>query len=229
MKFFTTTTLVISISLIGIGLTQKVKINRNIRKILNIDDDSEFDCEAYEKNQYSSSLNNFLKDYILVSEKEGVKASADLKSLRRKIKAGQLIEAPANKSFILDTFQFSYAVLTPYSKNLLDTIGIRFEKALIKTPLEGTKLIVTSMTRTLYTVSKLVKNNRTAVKRSPHLNGNSFDFSFSRFNTPRAIDNCELTFLQETISKILLDLKNEKRCWVTFERWEECLHVVAKK
>jgi hypothetical protein len=229
MKFFTTTTLVISISLIGIGLTQKVKINRNIRKILNIDDDSEFDCEAYEKNQYSSSLNNFLKDYILVSEKEGVKASADLKSLRRKIKAGQLIEAPANKSFILDTFQFSYAVLTPYSKNLLDTIGIRFEKELKKTPLEGTKLIVTSMTRTLYTVSKLVKNNRTAVKRSPHLNGNSFDFSFSRFSTPRAIDNCELTFLQETISKILLDLKNEKRCWVTFERWEECLHVVAKK
>jgi hypothetical protein len=229
MKFFTTTTLVISISLIGIGLTQKVKINRNIRKILNIDDDSEFDCEAYEKNQYSSSLNNFLKDYILVSEKEGVKASADLKSLRRKIKAGQLIEAPANKGFILDTFQFSYAVLTPCSKNLLDTIGIRFEKELKKTPLEGTKLIVTSMTRTLYTVSKLVKNNRTAVKRSPHLNGNSFDFSFSRFNTTRAIDNCELTFLQETISKILLDLKNEKRCWVTFERWEECLHVVAKK
>jgi hypothetical protein len=120
-------------------------------------------------------------------------------------------------------------VLTPYSKNLLDTIGIRFEKALNKSPLQGTNLIVTSMTRTLYTVSKLVKNNRTAVKRSPHLNGNSFDFSFSRFNTPRAIDNCELTFLQETISKILLDLKNEKRCWVTFERWEECLHVVAKK
>ena len=229
MKFFTTTTLVISISLIGIGLTQKDKINTKIRTIFNISDDSEFNCEAYEKNQYSSSLNNFLKDYILVSEREGVKASADLKSLRRKIKAGLLIGVPENKGFVLDTFQFSYAVLTPCSKNLLDTIGIRFEKALNKTPLEGTNLIVTSMTRTLYTVSKLVKNNRTAVKRSPHLNGNSFDFSFSRFNTPRAIDNCELTFLQETISKILLDLKNEKRCWVTFERWEECLHVVAKK
>jgi hypothetical protein len=229
MKFFTTTTLIISISLIGIGLTQKDKLNRKIRTIFNLNRNYEFDCEAYEKNQYSSSLNNFLKDYILVSEREGVKASADLKSLRRKIRAGQLVGVPEKKSFILDTFQFSYAVLTPYSKNLLDTIGIRFEKALIKTPLEGTKLIVTSMTRTLYTVSKLVKNNRTAVKRSPHLNGNSFDFSFSRFNTTRAIDNCELTFLQETISKILLDLKNEKRCWVTFERWEECLHVVAKK
>jgi hypothetical protein len=229
MKFFTTTTLIISISLIGIGLTQKDKINRKIRAVFNLKGDSEFDCETYEKNQYSSSLNNFLKDYILVSEREGVKHSANLRELRRKIKAGKLVGADANSGFILDTFQYSYAVLTPYSKELLDTIGIRFEKALIKTPLVGTKLIVTSMTRTLYTVSKLVKNNRTAVKRSPHLNGNSFDFSFSRFNTPRAIDNCELTFLQETISKILLDLKNEKRCWVTFERWEECLHVVAKK
>jgi hypothetical protein len=229
MKYFTSATLVISISLIGIGLTQKDKINRKIRTIFNLSDDSGFDCETYEKNQYSSSLDNFLKDYILVSEKEGVKASADLKSLRKKIRANQLIEAPANRGFVLDTFQHSYAVLTPYSKILLDSIGIRFEKALNKTPLEGTKLIVTSMTRTIYTVSKLVKNNRTAVKRSPHLNGNSFDFSFSRFTTPREIDNCELTFLQETISKILLDLKNEKRCWVTFERWEECLHVVAKK
>jgi hypothetical protein len=229
MKYFTTTTLIISISLIGIGLTQKDKLNRKIRTIFNLKRNSEFDCGVYEKNQYSCSLNNFLKDYIVKSEKEGVKASADLKSLRRKIRAGQLIEAPANKGFILDTFQYSYAVLTPYSKNLLDTIGIRFEKALVKTPLEGTKLIVTSMTRTLYTVSKLVKNNRTAVKRSPHLNGNSFDFSFSRFNAPRTINNCEITFLRETISKILLDLKNEKRCWVTFEHWEECLHVVAKK
>jgi hypothetical protein len=149
--------------------------------------------------------------------------------LRKKIRVGQLAGVPENKGYIIDTFQFSYAVLTQYSKNLLDTIGIRFEKNLVKTPLEGTKLIVTSMTRTLYTVSKLVKNNPTAVKRSSHLNGNSFDFSFSRFNTSRAIDDCELVFLQETISKILLDLKNEKRCWVTFERWEECLHVVAKK
>ena len=229
MRYFTTFTLVISISLIGIGLTQKDKINRKIRTIFNLKADVEFDCGMYEKNQYSSLLNNFLKDYIVKSEKEGVKASTDLKSLRRKIRAGQLIGVTANRGFILDTFQFSYAVLTPYAKNLLDTIGIRFEKALIKTPLEGTKLTVTSMSRTLHTVSKLVKNNRTAVKRSPHLNGNSFDFSFSRFNAPRAIDNCELTFLQETISKILWDLKNEKRCWVTFEYWEECLHVVVKK
>ena len=229
MKYFTTATLVISISLIGIGLIQKDKINHKIRAVFNLKGDSEFDCGIYSKNQYSKSHNNFLKDYIAISEKEGVKHSKDLRELRRKIKAGKLVGAEANNGFILDTFQYSYAVLTPYSKELLDTIGIRFEKALNKTPLKGTNLIVTSMTRTLYTVSKLVKNNRTAVKRSPHLNGNSFDFSFSRFNTPRAIDNCELTFLQESISKILLDLKNEKRCWVTFERWEECLHVVAKK
>lgn len=229
MKLFSGLTITVSIVLITMGLMQKENINRKVRRFFHLKPNSEFDCSVYSKNQFSSRLNNYLKDYIARSEREGVKHSANLRELRRKIKAGKLVGADANSGFILDTFQYSYAVLTPYSKELLDTIGIRFEKALIKTPLVGTKLIVTSMTRTLYTVSKLVKNNRTAVKRSPHLNGNSFDFSFSRFNTPRAIDNCELTFLQETISKILLDLKNEKRCWVTFERWEECLHVVAKK
>ena len=229
MKLFSTSLILFSFLMIGYGLIQEKNIGKKFRVFFHIQKKSEFNCATYKPNQFSDSLNNFLKDYIFISEKEGVKASADLKELRKRINSGQLIGAQANRGFVMDTFYFSYAVLTPNSKDLLDTIGIRFEKALQKTPMKGTKLIVTSMTRTLYTVSKLVKKNKTAVNKSPHLNGNSFDFSFSRFSSPRNLNDCELTFLQESISKILLELKKEKRCWVTFERWEECLHVVAKK
>ena len=229
MKFFSSITITISVVLISLGFMQKQNFNKKIHGFFKLKPVPEFDCENYSKNQYSSLLNNYLKDYIYVSEKEGIKPSSNLKELREKIKIGKLVGITSKNGYELDTFNYSYAVLTPYSKELLDTIGLRFQNAIETTPLKGSKLIVTSMTRTLYTVSTLVKNNRTAVKRSPHLNGNSFDFSFSRFNTPRTVDNCELTFLQETLSKILFDLKNEKRCWVTFERWEECLHVVAKK
>ncbi len=229
MKLFSSALIISSALLIGVGLLQKNDINNKFGFIFKRNKKKSFDCGQYEKNQFSNSLNNLLKDYIFISEKEGIKPARNLSELKLKIKNSQLIGVESGKGFVLDTFYFSYAVLTPPSKELIDTIGNRFELSLRNTPLKGTKLIVTSMTRTLYTVSRLVKRNRTAVNKSPHLNGNSFDFSFSRFQTTRSITPCEKTFLQETISKILLDLKQEKRCWVTFERYEECLHVVAKK
>jgi hypothetical protein len=229
MKLFSSALIIISALLIGVGLLQKNKFNKKFRNIFQQRKNASFDCNQYEKNQFSDSLNNLLKDYIFISEKEGIKPARNLSELKNKIKRNQLIGVESGKGFVLDTFYFSYAVLTPSSREVLDTIGNRFENCLRNTPLKGTKLIVTSMTRTLYTVSRLVKRNRTAVNKSPHLNGNSFDFSFSRFSTKKVISSCEKIYLQETISKILLDLKKEKRCWVTFERYEECLHVVAKK
>jgi hypothetical protein len=73
-----------------------------------------------------------------------------------------------------------------------------------------------------------MRRNRTAVKRSPHLNGNSFDFSFSRFISERKLTECERHYLQELSASILLQFKKEHKIWVTFERHEECLHVVTR-
>jgi len=84
------------------------------------------------------------------------------------------------------------------------------------------------MTRTHYTVSRLVRRNRTAVRKSPHLNGNSFDFSFSRFVSSRDLTDCELHYLQGLSSSILFNMKKSCKIWATFEKNEECLHVVAR-
>lgn len=229
MKLFSTSLILFSFLMIGYGLMQEKGVRKTFPIFFPENKKEVFNCSEFAPFEYSDSLNNLLKDYIFKSEKEGVKPSKDLRDLRKKIKTGLLVGVEANRGYILDTFYFSYAVLTPESKALLDTIGIRFETAMQKTPFKGTKLIATSMTRTLYTVSKLVKKNKTAVNKSPHLNGNSFDFSFSRFSSPRILNKCELTYVQESISKILLELKKQQRCWVTFERWEECLHVVVRK
>ena len=85
------------------------------------------------------------------------------------------------------------------------------------------------MTRTHQTVSKLMRHNKTAVRKSPHLNGNTFDFSYSRFATEKALNPEELQYLQSTIAKILLQFKKDIKIWVTFEAREECLHIVARK
>jgi hypothetical protein len=85
------------------------------------------------------------------------------------------------------------------------------------------------MTRTKYTVAQLMPTNRTAVRRSPHLNGNAFDFSYTRFKTKKELTEREQNYLRTIISEILVRFKKDIKIWATFEAREECLHVVARK
>jgi hypothetical protein len=186
-------------------------------------------CDCYRKNEFSKKLNNFLGEYIDRSSQEGIPASQDKSGLDPYILRGKLIPVKNNIGYELEDFHFSYAVLTPYAHGILKQIGLAFHDSLSHTPLANTQLLVTSMTRTQASVSRLMRRNRTAVKRSPHLNGNSFDFSFSRFISDRSLSDCERHYLQELSASILLHFKKEKKVWATFERQEECLHVVARK
>ena len=178
---------------------------------------------------YTSQLNNYLAQYMDRSVKQGIKPVQTTAGLRRAYKAKKLVLVEATKGLKLDEFQYSYAFLTPYAAQILKEIGSAFKDSIASTHLAACDLIVTSMTRTHHTVSKLVKTNRTAVRKSPHLNGNSFDFSYARFATEKALSAEELQYLQTTIAKILLQFKKDIKIWVTYEAHEECLHVVARK
>jgi hypothetical protein len=145
------------------------------------------------------------------------------------LETGQLVEVQSSKLYVLDSFYYSFPYLIPETKDFLDNVGSKFNALIDKTHLKGKRLIVTSLTRTTASVNKLVRVNRNASLRSPHLNGNSFDISFNHFYGGQKLDACDILILQETISKILYDLRAENKCWVTFERRQQCLHVVARK
>ena len=226
MKLFSCCLLTISFALVGFGL-----LNPNDPEYPIIKRDASgnsFDCAQFESSVFSEKLNNRLCEYMDRSVKQGVKASKDKRGIQQYIRSGKLLLVEANTGFELDTFQYSYAALTPYAKKMLNEIGQAFHDSLLRTPLSDTKLIVTSMTRTHYTVSRLVRHNRTAVRKSPHLNGNSFDFSFSRFVSSRDLTDCELHYLQGLSTSILFNMKKSCKIWATFEKNEECLHVVAR-
>ena len=227
MKFFSFSLLTISFVLVGFGLLNpknSERMNRFSKKVTV----PVFDCSKFDGEDMSLKLNNRLCEYMDRSVKQGVKPSSDKKGIQRFIRLGKLKLITGNNGYTLDTFRYSYAALTPYTEKILNEIGAAFEDSLINTPLAGTKLVVTSMTRTHYTVSKLLRRNRTAVRKSPHLNGNSFDFSFSRFVSNRRLTNCETQYLQQLSASILYRFKCDCKVWVTFERHEECLHVVAR-
>lgn len=178
---------------------------------------------------YTKQLNNYLSQYMDRSVKQGIQPVANTDGLRKAFKAKKLVLVQEKRGYVLDTFQYSYAFLTPYASKILAEIGNAFKDSIAQTHLANTALIVTSMTRTKYTVSKLVRTNKTAVRKSPHLNGNSFDFSYARFKGSQPLNTNEIQFLQSTISKILLRFKQDVKIWVTYEANEECLHVVARK
>ena len=178
---------------------------------------------------FTAQLNNYLSDYMDRSVQQGIPAVANTEGLRKAYNANKLVLVSPKTGFILDTFEYSYAMLTPYAAQILAEIGQAFHDSIAQSPLKDCQLIVTSMTRTKYTVAKLMPNNRTAVRRSPHLNGNAFDFSFSRFKTPKKLNEREQNYLRSIISEILVHFKKEIKIWVTFEAREECLHVVARK
>ncbi|MFM7006590.1 MAG: DUF5715 family protein [Flavobacteriales bacterium] len=180
-------------------------------------------------NLYTAQLNNYLSDYIDRSVKQGIPAATTTNDLRKAFRQKKLVFIQPMSGFVLDTFEYSYAFLTPYAAEVLKEIGAAFEDSLARTPLKECRLILTSMTRTKHTVARLMRRNRTAVSKSPHLNGNTFDFSFSRFQAKTALGQTERTYLQTKIAQILLHFKKELKIWVTFEPHEECLHVVARQ
>ncbi len=189
-------------------------------------------CQSiFSKNQFSNLLQNKTKDYLKKSSRTGIRPCSSYQQLLNQKKKGRLQRVKASIGYELDDFTHSYALLLPYSNRLLKEIGKRFRDDLENTPLKGSKFIVTSLTRSTHSVKRLGKKNINSIQRSPHLHGNAMDFSFSRFHIVKQseVTECDKIFLQETLSKILYDLKIKKKCWVTFERYEKCLHVVANK
>jgi hypothetical protein len=226
MKLFSFSLLSISFVLVGFSLLNFNEVKT--RKIIQHKAKPVFECGKFQTNEYSQQLNNRLSDYMNRSVKQGVKASEDENGIKQNIRLGKLVLVTPQIGFELDAFHYSYPVLTPYAKKILSEIGQAFHDSLQFTPLADTRLLVTSMTRTHHSVSKLVRHNRTAVKRSPHLNGNTFDFSFSRFVSNESLSACETQYLQELSAAILLKFKQDCKLWATFERHEECLHVVTR-
>jgi hypothetical protein len=226
VALFVPLVLLISIGVAVENFTEKPK---NKSKVEVQSPEIVYDCNYFQAHQFHDSLNNHLEEYHSISEKQGIQPVEDEKAFKSFIAAEKLVKVKTSDYFYLDSFNYSFPVLTPEAKDFLDTVGARFNDLINRTHLKGSKLIVTSLTRTTSTVKRLVRVNRNASLRSPHLNGNSFDLSFNHFIIRGKNEPCNTLILQETISKVLYDLRAEKRCWVTFERRQQCLHVVARK
>jgi hypothetical protein len=186
-------------------------------------------CRQYDQPLCSNKLTDRIIDYSEQAKSSGIKACRNEKELKALISDGKLVRVSSGRSFRIDRLTYSYSCLTPEASDLLKEIAKRFREKTNRQGLNGSRFIITSMTRTTEKMKGLRRNNSNASANSPHLNGNAFDISYLRFTTRKIyFTECDRRFFKEALAEVILDLRRERRCWATYEKNQGCFHVVAR-
>ena len=186
-------------------------------------------CIDYRQKDFSRKLNDRLVDYSSAAKAKGIAPCRNEKDIMQRVKEGKLVRVRGSKHYQIDKLTFSSPYLTRDSKKLLDEITRRFSEKTAAKKLYGVKVIITSMTRKSDNIKILRKSNSNASENSPHQYGNAFDITYKRFIVSKmTITNCDHKFMKEALAEIILQMKTEGRCWATYERNQNCFHVVSR-
>lgn len=186
-------------------------------------------CIDYKQDIFSKKLNNKIPDYIESSMLAGIKKCKDKKEILERVGQGKLIEIKNGNGFVIGEMSHSYPYLTNDGRDLLFEIGKRFQDKISDTRLKGSRFKITSMTRTIEKLKSLRAINSNTSATSPHLYGNAFDISYIRFATRKLfLTYCDKKYLKEALAEVIWQLREEKKCWATYEIKQHCFHVVGR-
>ena len=185
-------------------------------------------CRNYQQ-VYSNRLNDRIADYAYQAKLTGIEKCYDESDIRKRVLTGHLSRVKSGNRYKIENMAYSHSCLTRESKNLLNEISRRFRKKVRKDGLMGTRFIITSMTRTSENIKDLGKTNINVSENSPHMNGNAFDISYARFLFRKLyVTECDKWYMKEALAEVIWQLKEEKKCWATYERKQGCFHVVSR-
>jgi hypothetical protein len=185
-----------------------------------------FICSEYQTHAWQ--MVDSVEQYWEHSHMHGIGPLKRERDVRLAVGSGKLIPVSPTDHYILDTMQYSFPFALPGTKAFIDTIAMRFQEKLINTELAGTRLIVTSLLRTESSVERLLRHNRNAIRNSAHLHGTTFDLSYAHYDFERPLSLEESDYLKEVLALTLFELRREKKCWVTYELFQTCFHVVKR-
>lgn len=174
----------------------------------------------------ASQFSDLNAEHLVYAQRIGIKpisSSRDILRLSRPI-----IEIRSNDNYHIDNLSHSYPYLVPEAAALLDTIGARFNQKLANQGGGKYKIKVTSLLRTSESVNRLKRRNVNSTENSAHLYGTTFDISYVGFhqgplNTRHHTDG----ELKNLLAEVLLELRDQGKCLVKFERKQGCFHITA--
>ncbi len=178
---------------------------------------------------FSKKLDDRIVEYSASARSTGIAKSSDGAEIRKRIYTGQLSRVRSSRNYVIEDLTHSYPYLTGESKMLLNEIGKRFRKKIEKEGFKGSRFIITSMTRTTDEARSLGRTNINVSGKSPHLYGNAFDISYARFSFRKLyVTENDKWYMKEALAEVIYKLKEEKKCWATYERQQGCFHVVSR-
>ena len=183
-------------------------------------------CSEYET--FAWQMVDSVEQYWMHSYTHGIGELKFVRDIQPVIDSGKLVEIKATNRYLVDTMRYSFPFAVPATKAFIDTIATRFQAKLINTDLYGARLIVTSVLRTKSSVARLRRHNRNAIRQSAHLHGTTFDLSYANYDFKRPLSFAEAEYLREVLALTLFELRAEKKCWVTYEIFQTCFHVVTR-
>jgi len=186
-------------------------------------------CISYKQDIFSRRLKDRIPDYIGISSVKGIEKCGSRKEIKKKAATNQLFRINGGRGYVVEELSYSYPYLTREGRELLSEIGKRFRKKISGTGLRGSDFKITSITRTTEILKKLRVSNSNASENSPHFHGNAFDISYVRFSARKwFVTDCDKYFLKEALAEVIWKLREEKKCWATYEINQGCFHVVAR-
>jgi hypothetical protein len=186
-------------------------------------------CLDYKQKDYNRNLNDRIVDYSAAAKLKGIRPCKDNAEIKNRISEGKLVAVNGGNRYIVDRMTYSSPYVTKETRILLEEIGDRFTEKTSQKGLRGVRFVITSMTRKTESLKWLRRNNQNASENSPHLYGNAFDISYKRFIVRKwVLTNCDKKFLKDALGEVIWQLREEKRCWATYEKGQSCFHVVSR-
>ena len=179
--------------------------------------------------KYSVMFNDVQKTQIAAAKKYGISLIKDRTAAQEAINSGLLVELSDCNEYKLAPMGYSIPYLTANAAEILEKIGSNFRDSLNARGICDHKIIVTSVLRTDADVEKLMKNNTVAVKNSAHRHATTFDISYVRYEPVGLGIGTDIGVLKSVLAGVLEDLRDEKLCYVKYEKSQGCFHITVRK
>ena len=131
-------------------------------------------------------------------------------------------------AYLVEPMTHAIPYLVPKAAKLLRTIGKAFSDTVRARGGKEYRIRVTSLTRTDFTVGKLIKRNRNATQQSCHRYGTTFDISWVKFDCLDPSYIVSLEDLKNILAEIVWDQREKGNCYVMFETKQGCFHITAR-
>ena len=138
-----------------------------------------------------------------------------------------LVKIGTCEAYFLDSLTHSMPYLVPKAAKVLEDIGIAFADSVKARGGSPYRIVVTSCTRSNFTVQKLLKINMNASARSCHMFGTTFDLSWTHYEPYNNDYLINREDLKSILAEVLYSFKTRKRCTVLYETGQCCFHITV--